>query len=115
VALGRHPWRVFATPLARLRTVGKLEALSFVGLLFIAMPLKYMADMPLAVRVVGLIHGVLFVLFCIVLLQAYLDRDWPLKKAAMIFGAALLPFGPFVIDRRLADEDAGEAPAAEPS
>ena len=71
------------------------------------MPLKYLADLPMAVKVVGWAHGVLFVALCVVLFQVWRDRNWLWKRAAMVFVAALLPFGPFVIDERLkAEEDA---------
>ena len=55
------------TPLRQLRLVALLEGTSFVVLLFIAMPLKYLADLPLAVRIVGSVHGALFLMFLAVL------------------------------------------------
>ena len=93
------------TPIGRLRLVGILEGISFLLLLGIAMPLKYMWGQPLAVRIVGLIHGLLFLWFCGVLLNAKEAASWDLKKAGRILVAALLPFGPFVIDRGLRTED----------
>jgi integral membrane protein len=88
-----------------------IEGVSFIALLGVAMPLKYMADMPMAVRIVGSIHGLLFVAFCFVLLQTMQAKGWSLFKAAGVFLAAVLPFGPFVIDGRLRkeQEDAGSA------
>lgn len=91
-------------PVARLRFVGKVEGVSYLLLLGVAMPLKYIAGQPLAVKIVGMAHGVLFILLGILTLQMMTEHGWPLKKAAMVMVAALLPFGPFVIDRRLADE-----------
>jgi integral membrane protein len=61
------------TLLARFRTVAWIEGLSYVALLFIAMPLKYFADLPLAVRVVGMAHGVLFIAY-VVLVALLLAR-----------------------------------------
>jgi len=78
-----------------------MEACSFLVLLGIAMPLKYFAGQPGAVKVVGWIHGVLFIVFCGALLRTTLVVRWPLSRAALIFVAALLPFGPFVVDRRM--------------
>ncbi len=93
------------SPIGRLRLVGILEGVSFLVLLGIAMPLKYLCGQPLAVRIVGLIHGLLFLWFCGVLLNAKDAAGWDLKKAGRVFVAALLPFGPFVIDRGLRRED----------
>jgi integral membrane protein len=84
-----------------LRTIAMLEGISFLLLLGIAMPLKYLLHMPIAVRIMGSIHGALFVTFCIALLRAKKAANWPITRAALIFVAALLPFGPFVIDPRL--------------
>jgi integral membrane protein len=90
-----------------LRSLGKIEGISYLLLLGIAMPLKYFADLPMAVKVVGWAHGILFVALCVVLFQVWRDRNWAWKRASMVFVAALLPFGPFVIDERLkAEEDA---------
>lgn len=90
-------------PIPLLRTTAKIEAISFLVLLGVAMPLKYFAGMPLAVKVVGMIHGLLFVAFCAVLLWTFIVARWPLSRAAVTFIASLLPFGPFVVDRRMAD------------
>jgi integral membrane protein len=88
-------------PIPLLRKIALLEAVSFLLLLGIAMPLKYMAGMPLAVKIVGWAHGVLFVVFCLALLRAWIVARWPIARPIALFIAALLPFGPFVIDRRM--------------
>ncbi|MBT5707191.1 DUF3817 domain-containing protein [bacterium] len=84
-----------------LRKVGKTEGISFLLLMGIAMPLKYAAGMPLAVTIVGWIHGVLFVAFSLVLLNALVKTPLTFAWAVLTFIAALLPFGPFVIDAKL--------------
>ena len=90
-------------PVGRVRFVGMLEGLSFLILLFIAMPLKYLADQPMAVRVTGMAHGVLFLLFLFVIFQAWGNKALTTKQSALAFLASLVPFGPFLIDRRLAE------------
>jgi integral membrane protein len=90
--------------LTQLRVVAFLEGLSFVLLLFVAMPLKYWAGMPAAVRVVGSLHGILFLAFVVALFRAASEHDWPLKRSALGFIASLLPFGTFVFDRTLKEE-----------
>jgi integral membrane protein len=90
------------TPITRLRQIGFVEGISFLLLLGVAMPLKYFAGVRMAVTVAGWIHGVLFVTFCFALLRVMLHARWSLARGAAVFIAALLPFGPFLIDRRLA-------------
>ena len=84
-----------------LRTVALIEGASFLMLLFVAMPLKYFAGMPMAVKVVGWIHGALFVVVVAVLVWTMIAARWPITRGALVFVAALVPFGPFVIDRRM--------------
>jgi integral membrane protein len=93
-------------PIPFLRLAGLVEAVSFLVLLFVAMPLKYLAGFPVAVKAVGWVHGVLFIVFCAALLVTAVVARWPLGRAALVFVAALLPFGPFVIDRRMKRYDA---------
>src|SRR5829696_4576114 len=88
------------TPIARLRQIGFVEGISFLLLLGVAMPLKYLAGVRMAVTVAGWIHGILFVTFCFALLRVMLHARWSLARGAAVFIAALLPCGPFLIDRR---------------
>ncbi|MBB5352171.1 integral membrane protein [Haloferula luteola] len=96
-------------PIGRIRWVGRIEAVSFLFLLGVAMPMKYLADQEIWVKVTGMAHGVLFLLLLLLVGIAWLEKCIPLKTAAMVMGASLLPFGPFVVDSRLAkrETDAG--------
>lgn len=89
--------------LRRLRLLSLVEGTSTLLLFGIAMPLKYFAGMPLAVRIVGTLHGVLFVWLALMLLLAI--RRVPISKGLAAAGlfAAVVPFGPFVFDRRLVE------------
>jgi integral membrane protein len=93
-------------PIALLRTVTLIEGVSFLVLLFIAMPLKYVWNLPQAVRIVGMAHGILFLIFCFCLAQSWIAARWPLGRAALVFGASIIPFGPWLIDRRLKSYEA---------
>jgi integral membrane protein len=93
------------TPVGRLRAVGMLEGASFLVLLCIAMPLKYLAGMPQMVRSVGWVHGVLFVLYVGAVLEVGAVRRWGLGRMAVAFAASLVPFGPFLFDARLKREE----------
>ncbi|HTE24889.1 DUF3817 domain-containing protein [Flavitalea sp.] len=84
-----------------LRKIGFAEGLSWLLLLGIAMPLKYIAGQPLPVRIVGWIHGLLFIAYILQLYRVQSAYRWPLKK--IIFGclAAFLPFGTWMFDAQL--------------
>lgn len=97
------------TEIGRFRVVSLLEGVSFLVLLGIAMPLKYAANLPEAVRYVGWAHGVLFVLFLLALGSASAAGRWPLTKIAGAFIASIVPFGAFVLERRLRAEDRAAA------
>ena len=84
-----------------LRLVGLLEGISFLLLLFIAMPMKYMFDNPILVKYVGMGHGVLFIAFLVVLFVVCEKQKWSLKMFILGLIASILPFGPFVFDAKL--------------
>ncbi|WP_221393320.1 DUF3817 domain-containing protein [Dyadobacter sp. NIV53] len=86
--------------LGRLRIVAILEGISFLVLLGIAMPLKYLAGIPEVVRVVGMAHGVLFVLYVILLIQVAIEKSWSFKKSILAFIASFIPFGTFYADSK---------------
>lgn len=87
--------------LRHLRMLSIIEGTSTLILFGIAMPLKYMAGMPLAVRIVGSLHGLLFV--CLVIAFILAIKRVPMSRRLALLGiiAAILPFGPFVFDHWL--------------
>ncbi len=91
------------------RKIATAEGISFIVLLFIAMPLKYWANMPMAVRIVGSLHGILFVAFVVLAWEAKSEykKDWAWFGKAML--ASLLPFGTFVMDKQWKKEVAAVA------
>ena len=97
------------TPTARLRTNAFLEGVSYLVLLLIAMPLKYMADMPLAVRICGSLHGALFVWLMAQLWHGWRERDksfgWAVRLGLASLVPFLVPFGTFFFDGQLKADD----------
>lgn len=85
--------------LRRLRLVGMIEGISTLVLFGVAMPLKYVAGIPMAVSIVGPIHGVLFILLATMCALA-IERV-PIGRRLGYAGiaAAFVPFGPFIVDR----------------
>lgn len=90
-----------ASPRARFCHLGRLEGVSFLVLLFLAMPLKYLGDMPTPTKIVGWAHGVLFIAYGLAALHVARTEGWTFGRLTLAGVAALLPFGPFVFERRL--------------
>lgn len=95
------------TALGRLRVIALIEGVSFLLLLFIAMPLKYMASIPEPVAIIGMIHGVLFVLYILALLNAMIAYRWSILRGLIAFILASVPFGTFWLDRQWRREQEG--------
>lgn len=107
----------FSTPLARLRLIGLIEGVSCVLLFFVAMPLKYLANTPEAVMVVGSAHGGLWVLYLLAVANAWRARNWPFGRAVTAAAASIPPLATFVFDRSLKrEQDAiGDQPPGGPT
>ena len=91
--------------LGRFRMAGIAEGISFITLLFIAMPLKYIAGDPRAVLYVGWVHGLLFMIYILTLIIVAIKLDWKFKKTVIAFLASLVPFGTFIMDKSLRREE----------
>ena len=91
--------------LGRFRKIAIAEGISFLVLLGIAMPLKYFADMPMAVKIVGYIHGFLFIGFVLLAWETKNNLNKSFNWFGLAFFASLLPFGTFVLDKQLKREE----------
>ena len=89
------------TAFSRFRIVSIIEGISFLLLVFIAMPIKYLGDNPYPVKIVGMGHGVLFILFIIVLLAAQVKYKWNMKISSLLFIYSLIPFGFILIEKAI--------------
>jgi integral membrane protein len=83
---------------SRFRVISFVEGISYLILVFIAMPLKYIFEYPLAVRVVGMSHGVLFILFFVALIMAMNKYKWKFL-GFQLFVYSLIPFGFILIEK----------------
>ena len=79
------------SPIKKLRITGIAEGFSFLVLLCIAMPLKYYAEMPDAVKITGWIHGVLFITYMVFLINVKYSVGWSYSKFIIAIVAALFP------------------------
>lgn len=94
----------FSTPLARLRLIGLIEGISCVLLFFVAMPLKYLANIPEAVLFVGSAHGGLWVLYLLAVVNVWRSRKWSLDRAVLAGLVSIPPLATFLFDRSLKRE-----------
>ena len=80
------------------------EGSSFILLLLIAMPLKYLADIPEPVKYLGWLHGVLFIAYMFQLCYLTILMKWKFKRLFTYFIAAFLPLAPFFVEKQLKRE-----------
>ncbi len=95
----------FDTPPARLRAAAFLEGSSYLLLLFVAMPLKYLAGQPIAVRLAGSVHGLLFLALALLGWQVFRTRGKPLSWGVRLAVLSVIPFGTYFLDRELGEDD----------
>jgi integral membrane protein len=90
------------TSIGRLRIIGLLEGLSLIILVFLGMPLKYWLDYPAVVKIAGLIHGILFILFVLITFSVATTYDWKFFKTTWkVILASMIPFGMFYVDKKI--------------
>lgn len=82
------------------KVIAFLEGVSLLLLLFIAMPLKYIWEMPQMVQVVGMAHGILFLGYIAFAFMVYNELKWSLKTLAIVMIASIIPFGTFYIEKK---------------
>ena len=93
---------LFKTKIGRLRIIAILEGISLLTLVFIAVPLKYGFDNPAFVKMMGPIHGTLFLLFLFNTLSVGIEQNWKFKGITWkVLLACVIPFGTFYIDHKI--------------
>jgi len=83
------------------RIIALLEGLSYVLLLFIAVPIKYLNNDPSYVKMLGMPHGLLFVGYVALAIVLRTDNQWIKNNFFMVLMASIIPFGTFVIEKKL--------------
>ncbi|MET1260442.1 DUF3817 domain-containing protein [Flagellimonas sp. DF-77] len=82
------------------RAVAILEGITYVLIIGLTMPLKYWADIGQPNKVIGMAHGVLFILFILLSALFSWQNRWGLKRFLVLFLASILPFGTFYADKK---------------
>ena len=90
---------------SRLRIISLLDALSFLYLLYCSIYLKHTLGDTDAIKIPGMIHGGLFGLFCIALLDAWHHKKWNLKTVILVFLTCLIPLVPFWLESWLKKQE----------
>jgi len=80
--------------------IGRLEGISFLVILFITMPLKYFFENPMPNKVIGMIHGLLFILYVFFATLYASEEEWSLKKKLLAYAASVVPFGTFIFEKK---------------
>ncbi|MCO4821182.1 MAG: DUF3817 domain-containing protein [Flavobacteriaceae bacterium] len=88
------------TALGQLRLLAILEGISYL-LLIPTMVLKYGFEIGLPNMIVGSIHGLLFILYCVWVVYYAIKKKWSLMKTLICLAASLLPFATFIVDQRI--------------
>jgi integral membrane protein len=101
-----HELNRMSNPIKQFRIVALAEGISFLVLLGIAMPLKYLADVPQPVKIVGAIHGGLFILYILAVFRAARYSKWSLERIFEAIVASVFPLGPFWFEHKLKREAA---------
>ncbi len=92
------------TVLKNFRIIAFTEGVSYLVLLLVAMPLKYVLHIPEPVKYFGWLHGVLFVIYGLLLLQVFIVLKWSFVKTLVAFIVSFIPFGTFWLERKLKKE-----------
>ena len=92
---------MLSTAINRLRVISIIEGLSFLFLLYHSIYTKRMLGVEDAIKIPGMIHGVLFCIFCVALLNAMIVQKWTIKPPFWIFMASLVPFAPIWVEKWL--------------
>lgn len=95
---------LFTTQLGKFRILAFIEGVSFLVILFITMPLKYVLEIPLPNKIFGMLHGVLFILYVAGVIWLTFTQNWSLKKSFLALLASIIPFGTFWADAKLFKE-----------
>ena len=80
--------------------IALLEGISLLLLLFFAMPMKYIYEIPVYVKVIGMAHGLLFIAYIALAVMLKIEEQWPIKKLVMVCIASIIPFGTFYIEKK---------------
>ncbi len=86
--------------LQKFRILALLEGISFLIILFVTMPLKYLFENPMPNKVIGMVHGFLFLAYVVFAILLKVELKWSNKQTAIILLCSIIPFGTFWADKK---------------
>jgi integral membrane protein len=89
------------TKIGRLRVLSLVEGCSLLLLVFIGVPFKYFLHIPILVKILGPIHGVLFLLLIFMTISASIEAGWKFTRGGAIILASVIPFGCFYVENSI--------------
>lgn len=99
---------LFKSQIGRFRIIAFTEGVSFLLILFITMPLKYIWDIPGPNKIIGMAHGVLFILYVMAVFQLKVSYAWQKRKMTLALLGSIVPFGTFYVTAKLLPEHEAE-------
>ncbi|WGK64532.1 DUF3817 domain-containing protein [Croceiramulus getboli] len=88
------------------RTIAILEGISFLIILFVTMPLKYIWEEGLPNKIIGMAHGILFLLYLVLAVLVKQERNWSMRTLGVVWLCSILPFGTFWMEKRYLPKNA---------
>ncbi len=82
------------------RIISYLEGISYLLILFVTMPLKYMFESPEPNKVIGMAHGFLFLIYIVFAIMVKPEKQWNNKTLGIVLLCSVIPFGTFWMDRK---------------
>lgn len=82
------------------RKLSFLEGVSFLLILFITMPLKYLFDTPQPNKIIGMAHGFLFIGYVVMAFMVKPEKKWNIKTLLIVLACSIIPFGTFWMDKK---------------
>ena len=80
--------------------IALLEGISLLLLLFFAMPMKYIYELPMYVKVIGMAHGLLFIAYVALAVMLKIEEHWAIKKFVFVCIESIVPFGTFYVEKK---------------
>ncbi|GGX28073.1 DUF3817 domain-containing protein [Aquimarina muelleri] len=82
------------------RIISYLEGISYLLILFVTMPLKYMFDSPEPNKIIGMAHGFLFLIYIVFAILVKYEKQWSPKTLVIVLLCSIIPFGTFWMDKK---------------